>query len=401
MKKIVRRYIWSFLIFALLLLFPQSLSTQAELNMRVIISGIGIDFVDNQYQITAQVVLPSTKVETGGINAQVSQISAKGKSISDSINQVSLKIGKTTELSHMEYIVVGDTFFEKNLASELDYFIRNFKIKNSVMLLTCNGKAEDILSKMQNMDLSVALSLQRIWISTEENMSGIAKTYVSFVNDSFSECGTSVVDTIEFEQEENNSQNQNQETQATNSKFKVFSPLNIFKKGNYLGKISDKKLIMGYHYTNNKTSAGNLLIQDFTFDDLQNANINLRIDKMKKIKNVEFINGVPVLNICIKIKESHIDELASSEINQNLYKINLSKTTNQKIVDCASEQIKDCVYALFEYAKENNFDVFEIANYAKAKNMTMWQEYLSNLTDNEQYLQNIQLNLQVDFSVLR
>lgn len=404
MKRIVRKYIWTILIFVLLILFPQSLSTQAELNMRVIISGIGIDFVDSQYQVTAQVVLSSQKIETGGINAQLSQISATGNSIANSLQQVSQKIGKITELSHMEYVIVGESFFEKNLASELDYFVRNFKLKNSIMLLTCKGESKEILSKMKNMDLSVALSLQRIWISTEENMSGIAKTYAGFVGDTYSACGSSVIDSIEFEskdQENADSQNLNSESSPVTENFKVYSELNLFKDGKHVGKLEEKKQILGYYYGSNKNTSGNLTIDNFSFGDIQNAKINLRIDKMKKKTSVTFVNEMPVLNIYVCVKESHIDEIATEDISKNIFKINFDKSTKQAIINQASETIKQCVYSTFQFAKQNNFDIFQIANFANASNQNQWKKYLNNLANSDEYLSNIELNLQVDFLVLR
>ena len=92
MKQFLRKYIWVFLIIVLALLFPQSLTDQAELNMRMIVTGIAIDYNKDKYNITAQVILPSTKSSSGGINAQISFVNAEGKTISESVQQISYKI---------------------------------------------------------------------------------------------------------------------------------------------------------------------------------------------------------------------------------------------------------------------------------------------------------------------
>ena len=199
MKKFLRNNIWLFLIIALALLFPQSLSSQAELGMRMIISGVGIDYVDDKYEITAQVVLPAKSEKAGGINAKIGFVTEPAATIGEGVNAVSKKFGKIAEFSHLEYILIGEGFENKNLAGELDYFFRNFKLKNSIMLLsTEQSSAKETITKVGKLDMGVALSMQKIYYTNQENLNAISKTYVDFISESLSADGISVLDTLVF-----------------------------------------------------------------------------------------------------------------------------------------------------------------------------------------------------------
>ncbi len=413
MLKLLKKHTWIFIIIFLLLLFPQSLTDQAKLNMRVIITGIGVDFVDGKYQITSQLILPNNGTQSGGINAHISYITASGTSISDCVQVTSYKIGKFTELSHIEFILVGETMKEHNLASSLDYFFRNFKLKKSVMLLTCFGTAKEAIHKTSNLELGVALSLQKIYISHETSQCAVATTYVDFISEINSTSGTSVVDTfiISTSSDEQSSSEQSSESEGAESgsssesssaipesaKIKVNTPLILFKNGTFAGKIEDEEAVWGYYYANLKSTTGNIIVNDFSYGDAQNANINLRIDRMTKSHKIEMVNNKPVHIITLNINEAKIDEIAPQHsANSNLYHY-LSKDMQEAILKSATERIKSLINKTFSTCQEQNFDIFKTADYCYKFKNKEWQNFI-NTTDNpEEYVKDISLVVSVNF----
>ncbi len=198
MLKFFKKHVWLLIILFLVAIFPESLTDQAKLNMRVIITGIGIDYVNENYQITGQVVLPKNGTESGGISAHINYVTAEGATISEGIQKMSYKLGKVAELSHMEFILVGESMRQFNLSGCLDYLFRNFKLKNSVMLLTCDGLADECIKETASLELSVALALQKIYITSENNLNAISRTYVDFVTAALTPAGTCELDTLEI-----------------------------------------------------------------------------------------------------------------------------------------------------------------------------------------------------------
>ena len=403
MKQFLRKYIWVFLIIVLALLFPQSLTDQAELNMRMIVTGIALDYSQDNYNITAQVILPSTNSSSGGINAKISFVSAQGKTVSEGVQQISYKLGKLPELSHLEYLVVGESLNNINIASGLDYFFRNYKIKNSIMLLSANGSAEEVLKKTANLELGVALSIQKMYLASENSMSAYANNYVDFVIDSYSQSGISLLDTFEIT-DSNNSQNNsnNQENQnSSGANLEMYSPLSVYKQGLFMNKIEDKNQIVGYYFINPKSKSGNFHIDNFNYGDIYNANINLRIDQLSRNFYTSVDNGTINHKIKITIDECHIDEIAASSINDKLYMSVLDKDTELAILEAFKQKIKDNIYSLFSNMKNLNIDIFKVADNAARHNKQKWQDYITNLSSPEDYVQNINLSVEVEFNQVK
>lgn len=451
MLNFFKKHIWLFIVIFLVLLFPQSLSDQARLNMRVIITGIGIDYKDDKYVITSQVVLPASGSESGGISAHINYISAEGDSISDGVQKVSQKIGKVAELSHIEFILVGKSMQEHNIASALDYFFRNFELKNSVMLLGCNNDAMQEIQKTASLELGVALGMQKVYTSNESSLNGIAKSYVEFINDTYSPSGTSVLDTLEIitsggsedsgsgaggssggsagqggssgslgdsgnasggssaSQSSGGSGGSSSGSQSSdssggtssggseNGNIAIQTPLLLYKHGMQVGKIEDKDAILGYYYTLKNSKSGNVYITNFSFAEAQNANVNLRIDNMKKSQKIKYVNGKPVHQIDITITDAKIDEIASSTLNNiELYKT-LDASMQKQILDAAAKKIEDLVTKAFNIAKEQNFDIFNTATLANKLTYTSWQNYYQN-ADN--YMDDVTLVVNVHFKNL-
>ena len=389
MKAFLRKNIWLFLIIALALLFPQSLSTQAELNTRMIISGIGIDFGDDNYEITAQVILPSAQQKSSGINAKIDFVSSNAQTLAQGISEISNKLGKTAELSHTEYILIGDGIENKNLVGELDYFFRNFKLKNSIMLLSSTKPAKETMKNIGKLDMGAALSMQKIFISSQDNMGAIAKTYVDFINQTYKPSATSQIDTLDFE-----------EDQGDSAKIQLNSPVKLFKNGVFVRKIEDKNQIIAFYLCNKHSKSGNYQLKNFSFGDAFSCNINIRIDQYSCRKNVTF-DTYPVLKIDIKIAEAHIDELSTNSLNKNLYKSYLSKDLQEAIISFAQNKIKQDIYSLFEMCKTIDYDIFEIETLCYNKDKNKLAEYKNGLDEHTTFLDNVQLDVSVDFDIFR
>lgn len=433
MLKFIKKHTWLLIVMFLLVLFPQSLTDQAKLNMRVIITGIGVDYIDNQYQITSQLVLPENGAESGGISARISYISSKGKSISECVQNTSYKLGKFTELSHVEFILVGETMKDHNLAGSLDYFFRNFKLKKSITLLTCLGTAKSAIMKSSELELGVALSLQKIYLSHERSLSAVATSYIDFICESHLPSGTSVIDTFmvsakdtqDSEQESGDESGSNPEEEQSSSagssgnseqsndsgssptssqsdagesaQILLFSPLILFKDGLYYGKFEKQEEILGYYLTNNKSRNGNIFVTNFSYGEAQNLNFNIRIDQMHVNHKIEWSNNKPIHKIDITIDSCKIDELASANSSNTLLYKYLDTQTQQQLLCSAKNKICELVCATWQTSKNLNFDIFQTANLGNKFCLDKWNKFIDGLDNPLEYVQEIQVVTNVKF----
>ena len=150
----IKKYLWVVIIIISLILVPQSLNIQSELNMRIIVTAIGVDFSDDQYEVTAQVVRPSDGSTAEGGSAGLDFISAKADTVAEAMYKVSFLLGKTAGLGHVNTICFGKSVVDGNLAiPTIDYFLRDARIPTSCLLVVCDGESSEELKKTKALEV--------------------------------------------------------------------------------------------------------------------------------------------------------------------------------------------------------------------------------------------------------
>ena len=220
-KRIFKRHIGVIILLVLLLVFPSSVSNQAKLNMRIIVTGIAIDKVDDEYEVTAQVVKNTPGTETPGTSATIELVSDKAPTISLAMSKLSYKAGKVAAFSHTSFVILGKSVYESEGVKCLDYFIRDKIIKASTMLLFAEDKASDQIKKTKDIELSVGLGLQKVFLYKERESDGLMTTILDFLKNSENFSQTAVASTINLttndESDENGKSSSSSGSSGSNS----------------------------------------------------------------------------------------------------------------------------------------------------------------------------------------
>lgn len=116
--------------------------TVKELNERMVILGMGIDFHDNNYTITA--VYINTETSQGKENYQTK--SGKGKTVTQAINDISAQNGLEVLYSHISFIVLGKSVCQHGLTELMEFFSGYYQCRPSADILVSESTAKDILS---------------------------------------------------------------------------------------------------------------------------------------------------------------------------------------------------------------------------------------------------------------
>ena len=107
MKRFFKKHVGLLILIAIIFAFPASMSTQARLNMRIIITGLAIDKTDQGYEVTAQIIktAPGSGAEKSG--ASIDFVSDSGNTIVSALSKLSYKSGKVAGFSHTNFILIG------------------------------------------------------------------------------------------------------------------------------------------------------------------------------------------------------------------------------------------------------------------------------------------------------
>lgn len=403
MIKFLARRAWIIALIALIFLFPQALTSQARLNNRILITGLGIDKIENEYEITAQVVIPKGGSDASGEPATLEAVSAKGISLIEGLRKVSYKIGKIAGLSHLSYIVLGESMFEENILPDLDYFLREAQIPNSVMLVFSSTSAQEEITNLDDMEITTSLGLQKIYLYKEESLNSNMKTLAEFVQNAKTPSKIGVMPELKITKERNtssdsgNSSGNNEAEKQGGGRIIYYTPFAYFKNGNYVGTISDEKDIVAYLLTQAGGDRFDMVIEDVCDDSIyKEANVGIRILDKKVKTSVKFIDNKPLLCIDIVLDKVKLMEVNDKGSGYQGAFTTLKPYKNMALENKIKDQISESIVTVFQQMKNHNIDIYNLANNAKKFNNGNWNYYLKSLPNIEDYLQNVQIVVNVE-----
>lgn len=316
------------LITCLLLLITCGCFNYVEINNLVIVSGIGIDYKNNEYNITFEVLYQNKN--SGDTNFESGQIiSGSGKTITDAFNNITLSLEKEPYFAHLKVVVISNTIAKKHMNELFDFFLRNNNIRNIFSLvITTKNTPQEILN-IHNEYFPVVS--ERIKNILENN---VYSNYIS-KNKYFKEIASNYI-----------------------SKEKNITLSNI--------NIKDKKLSLDGIVSFNETEPAGYL------DEKNSLNLsvidNKRPNASYKIKCNN--DSYTVINIYksktnIKINKNKfvIENILDAEIIQNSCNIDLENKNNQKKLENDFEKkLNKDISNLITYLKNINSDIIGINN---------------------------------------
>lgn len=414
--KFLKKHTGILIIIIIALVFPVSMTNQARLNNRIIVTGLAIDKKDDIYEVTAQVVKPSPSSESSGAKAEINFLSDSDESIVSAIEKLSYKSGKVASFSHTNFVLIGKDCLGDDLTQLLDYFVRNKTIKSSSLLLFAEGNASDEIKKTKNMELSVGLGLQKVFLVKENEGDSEMTTIINFLKKSKSKSQTATASTLKLVTDKQPAQNQSngggqseesgqssEESKNTgnsmsssssggsgekeNYYFQALSPIVCYSAGKFVGKLELPDEITGFMIAKPQALTEDISLKNVTGGRFENAKIGIKVNHKNVEKKIRFENNLPCLDIKISIMNSEIEDLQNKTLIGELEtnELNLIK---QKIKEYISSKISAC----FEKAKQIKADVFGAYDIAYKFHYKDTTSYYAEMTE---FLENLKLNVEV------
>ena len=310
MKKII-------LIFILLLC--TSCKDYVEINDFAIISGIILDYKDNQIEMTSELIIneETTKIKT---------INTKGKTIDECLSKISNESNKDIFISHLKVLILTDNIIENNI-NIYDYFLRSSKSKMNFKIYVIEPTIKDKLFEIIK-DESTSLYIDKMM--TYNNKIYSSSNSLSFID-------------LVYKLKEPGLDPLYPSLTVDNEQIKLDS-LIFFK---------DKKIKL----TQEETIYFNILT-----NNIEKTILNLKCD------NKEY---------SILTKEIKTNKNYDKNTNKFTYKINViasinnyecsydldKKETIDNLNKLSSNQIKEKIQNIINIQNDNNYDFLGIENY--------------------------------------
>ena len=445
MKKIlngIERYPFIIVLVIILLFFtPFQLFSPGESRRRAIVIAIGLDKLEEEYEISFLTFIPKPNQEFEQSN---SVVSGKGSSVSEAILDAQLTLGKDIGLSHAKTTVVNEKMLEEDVSSSLDYLSRVISLPENTVFVCTNTSAKQLLMATDSLEKNLGLKLDQL-ISYNANDVYITDTSLeAFYKGYYSPHKSSIIGFIEHVKEEPSGGGQSQgssgsqEAQSGGQGEQAGSSNASSSGGGSAvasssgqetseagGEQSEKQRgsLQGQSEILNKADAIllregkkvakldvdnlnsiNLLSEKHSLDSITVENVKCEcgktVDMTFLLKNkqvaiqTDFQNGVPlfIANVSIGVQLTEIDT-KGQEIKQNAQSTKISDEIASKL----EMKIRSEFAQMLKILRDCKADVMNV--YAKffKNDRKKFENFLSSLDDREDYLNHItfMLNMKI------
>ena len=160
--RFLRTYFLPILIaFAMLLFFTHDFGL-IDIEHTAIIVALGVDRNEEntEYEISAQIAIP--QASTDNTSNSESIISAKGKTIGETIDKIAVNTGWYPLFAFCNIVILGENALNGNVMDTVNFFIRTDRLPDSAAICACEGSAKDLLLTDTPLDSVSSFALQKI-----------------------------------------------------------------------------------------------------------------------------------------------------------------------------------------------------------------------------------------------
>ncbi len=348
----------------ILIVFTLTGCNYIELNKLAIVSALGIDYKNNQYEVTAQ-VMDIQKTEGNSTKQESLIYEASGKTIGKAIRNLSEKYPKTIYLGHLEIIILGKEVTEEKTDDTFDFLIRSPEVRSTGNILVNKYQsAKETLNPKNEKDNSFATEQIKSSLENATKRTGTVKmiTFEELLQEYLQKGIDPVIPLIKI----NNNSN------TSNTIIANLAPL----KDNKIQKELDEKQSIAYNTINRNyedivitTTYNNRTIGVILFNP--KSKIETKIKKGRITTNI---------NITVEAKPNELTQ----KINPN------NKKTQKELEKIIAKEIESYIKSLIDYCKETNSDILGLKNNIYKNHYKQYNKYKDK---NIYHISNININI--------
>ena len=407
MKKLFSNKLLIVFVLLLLAFFPSALSKKSMSNNNAIVIAVGVDKKEKEYTLSFQVVIPK---QDNSYRESLLVLSASGENLYDTYRQAETQIGKRIAFRHCQYIIINEELAKsENIATTLDFLVRNRDISNSCILLCTDKSANEIMSLDSKTESSINIGVIELLEYYEKKYFVYDTNLENFVTGAYSprKCGlmTFISSSDKIENGIGTSAESGasgggegggasggsgeQSSQQKQQYLSFDGRVVVFKDAKYNGIFSTEDLLSLNWFNSSSGFADKFIVEGVTDELYTNAKIGFELlDKKSKIK-AYFEGDTPVLSLEVdcKIIIEDVENAVQDKVVLQSGKYALTSGLNSKI----QQKIYNDAIAVFKKMINFESDIVDVYSKFNKYNHKKFQKYLSSLNDDEFYLSKVKL----------
>ena len=311
-----------------------------EINDLAILTGIVIDYTDDMYEVTAQLIVNDKKSNT-------KVFTTKSSSINEAIAELSKLSNKEVFISHLKVLIVTDNIIKNNIDFK-DYFLRSSKSKMNFYVYVINEDIKDKVLNIYKENDGSSIYLEKM-MKFNQNIfsSSTPLKFTEYAYYTLEKGYTNIYPKIDI-------------VKNNDKEVLYLSNLTTFKDDKEF-ELSENESIF-YNILTNKANKSSLTINcdENTFSiEIQDIKTKFKLND-----NKIYINN--------KSKTKIVDYKCKYDLNK--------KETIEKLINLTNNYIEANINDLLKFIKKNDTDIIGIGNYIYKHKLKFYnKEYLSNI----------------------
>ncbi|MEK4424794.1 Ger(x)C family spore germination protein [Solibacillus sp. FSL K6-1523] len=381
----MKKYMFGLLFFSL---FLSGCWDRRELNQLAIAVAFGFDKVDDEYLVSAQVVVPSEMSTSGGTGkSQVTLFTAKGKTVYEAFRKMTKESPRKIYPGHLQMLVIGEELAEEGIGESLDVLTRDPEIRpDFYVVIAKETSATEILNVTTTIESVPANKMFKSLKVSEEAWAGTKSINLDeLLTDLISEGKEAAVTGIKLIGDPKlGSSKQNVESITPAASLK-YDHLAIFKGDKLVGWLDENETV-AFSYISNTVKT---TVRPIACPNEGEATIEVIKSKAEVKGNVK--NGKPEININVQVKGNVGSVLCKIDLNDLETIAELEKSFEKKGVANGKETIETL-------QKQYNVDIFGFGEAIHRSNPKEWDKIKDNW---DEEFPNLTTNINVDLKILR
>lgn len=298
-------------------------SERKDLSELSIVEGMGIDYIDNEINVTVQTL--NLSKEGQGAEALSGNVTmnttGKGSNISSAIENATEKLSKKIFFGQNRIIVFGKGMAENYIDKNIDYLLRSSDSRSDVKICIAEEEASKVMESKENNALVPSESITSLLEMGEESGFGASITTNELLNFYLDKTSDIYIPVVKAEKESVS-----------------VAGIAIYDKQNLVS-ILEKNETFGFLMLSNKIKTGFLTVKS---DELGEIGVDIIKSKTKTYASYE--DGKLVFHAKIKsdlmldaVEEGHITTLTKKHLND------IQKLVENKMIENCSLAFTECV----------------------------------------------------------
>ncbi|MDI2588909.1 Ger(x)C family spore germination protein [Psychrobacillus sp. NEAU-3TGS] len=377
-------------IFILLILsiFLTGCWNRRELNELGITLAIGIDKSDDEYLVSAQVVVPSEVSMKGGTGATpVTLIKGRGETVYEAIRKMTKGMSRKIYPGHLRMLIISESLAKEGIGDPLDLISRDWELRSDFYVAVArDATAEQILNVQTPLETIPANKMFSTLKVSEENWAAtVGVTLDQLITDLRSDGKEAVLTGILVTgNSEIGSSKQNVETITPATSIKL-DDLAVFKEDKLVGWLTEDES-RGYNGIVNqvKNTVGTVSCPEGGKADIEVLHFKTKVKGIVK-------NGSPEVDLQVNI-EANVGAVEC--------RIDLTKPESIKILEKAYEKaVEETInHSIISVQEKYETDIFGFGNAIHRSNPKEWKTMKKQWN---QHFTDLAANVKVDVKILK